>query len=546
MRVLLVKTVRSSAVPGNPDVVAYFTDQAIRPPAPGTMLDGDAVGNVVFEDRVLVVPTLSRELAGDLTSLTAGVGVGQLELANGDGALDATRGDVWRAIKVWLWDDKTPLATALFLFSADCGRAEYLVSTSRPRRVIVSLTDVMARLDRPLSANLYAGTNNGTTILYEGSGSGIARTPKPWLVGDMESVSGGVDCPPPHIPGVQVNGPTLTYQLHDGPIEDAVEVLDRGIASGLDYEGDFIGTSFDTAVLPAASYCIASDRGLVKITTGLIGPISFGARRSVALPNPYTGSSSEPAAPGRCVADVMAFAATSGGAKGTLTFNALQLRAALGDVGPCGWYYGAPINVREAVAPLTRAGGGVLAARRDGSFMAVAVRPPKAVADIIVSPDVIVAISQSETTTAPVGQVRIGWGNIWTTFEGSALAPSAANTEAASALREQWRYAVADNATTKARAVDWRAITIETALRSKVAAEALAATLLGVFGLRADGQAKRTWIVTLEASAANLARDLGDTVRLILPDIGLDERMILVGERLCSPRRDLIQWIVWG
>lgn len=544
-KVLLIRTRRTDGTAsGAPEIVSWYSDTAVPPAPPGTVLDGFGLGGQVIEDRVLASPTLVREIAGDIASLSAGSGVGILTLANADGALDGTRAHVWRDIRVWLWDQSTSVSTAFFLFAADCGRGEHVISNKQPKRVTIPLADAMGRLDRPLTPTNYAGTNNGTTNLYEGDSGGIAGQPKPWQVGDLDLATGAIDGPLAHLPAVIVNGARRTYQLHNGPV-DLIEVFDRGAPSGLAFDGDYVGSAFDARVLPSASFCTDLARGLVKITDGLVGQVSFGARRATPLPVPY-GSVTEAVAPGRAIGDILTLAALSGGAKGVIIFDALQLRNALGPIGPTGWWYADVTSVREAVAPFARAGGGVLAARRDGSFFCAAIKPAKAVADITLDALNIINLEVAETAGAPVGEVRLGWGRLWATFDNQELAPSLRSSADAARLSTSWRWAVARDTNTIERAVDWRSVTIETALRSRSIADTIAGQLLSAFGLRADGQARRSWTVTLEVSAALLARDLGDTVRLMVPSQMIDERLILVGERLCSPRAGLVEWTLWG
>jgi hypothetical protein len=545
MKRVLARTRRTAgAGAGAPTITQWFADAPTRPPPPGATLGGEAVGGVVIEDRILATPALSRELAADPATLTAGWGAGALELANGDGQLDAALGHVWRDVAVWLWDDAVGgIETAIALYSADCGRAEHLSSTARPKRVVIPLSDAMARLDRDLIANRHTGANNGTSVLYEGEAGTIAGLPKPWLVGDMDTAAGGPGCPAAHLPGRRVNGPARVWQLHDGAVEAGVEVMDRGAPSGLAFDGDFAGAAFDARTPPPASFATDRARGLVKLVDGLIGPVTFGAVRRAALPASPGAAAS--AAPGRCLADVLAVASPSGGAKSALTFDATQLRDALG-AGPSGWWFDEPTSVREAAGVFARSGGGVLAATRDGSLFAALLAAPAAVPAHTIEAIDIVSIAPAEAAPAPVGEVRVGWGRLWTTIADADLAPSLRATADAARLSETWRWARATDAATQARAPDWRTISVETGLRSQARAEAVAAQLLGALALKASGEARRAWTVTLEIDEARLAVELGASVRLIWPDGGIDAPMLLIGEHLCAPRRDLLQWSLWG
>lgn len=542
MKSLLVRTVRQAST-GSAETVQWFADSAVRPFGPGASLSGHALGNVVIEDRVLAAPTLARELAGDLATLSPGIGLGALELANADGALDAALDDIWRSVAVWLWDMDRPLAEAVFVFSADCGRVDEAFGEGRPRRLVVPLSDAMSRLDRPLQGSLFAGANNGTTILHEGRAGGIKGQPKPILVGDLATSQGGCG----HLPGVPVSDDALTFLIHEryaGDPDNAglLEVFDRGAPSGLAFDGNYqTPGALEARVLPAASFCTDRKRGLVKITQGLVGPVAFGGAVALGFLGPDGGPWQW------CLAKVLAQAGTSGGAKANVAAWAPpppNVDAAF--IGPrVGWWFDAAISVREAAAVLCRSAGAVLAPSRSGVLAPVVLAPPVAIPAITLAAHDIVALGTDAKAPSPVGEVSVGWGRLWTTYQGDELAPALRGTPDEARLAAQWRWSVAEDASTKAKAADWRTVRLETALREEADAQALGAQLLALFGLGAGG-ARRVWRVTLEMTAARLAVDLGATVRLAAPGLGVDGDFILLGEALCQPRRDLMVWSLFG
>lgn len=543
--ITIVRTTRSQYSGGGPvKITQWFTDTAMAPPAPGAILGAApntaAVGNVVMEDRLIEAPQMMRELSSDLLSLGGGGGAGTLVLSNFDGGLNDVVTPIWNDVKVWLWDDALPLTSALFLFGADCGRAEYLPATARPARIAIPLIDAMTRLDRPLLGTLYAGTNNGTSILYEGEKGGIAGRPKPVAIGDLNSATSGPNCPSAHVPAVSVNGYTRTFQLYDGlGTLGGMEVFDRGGPAGLAYDGNLSGPAFDARILPAASYCTDFGRGLIKITDGLIGPISFGCRGEAQYPDPVGAVGS---APGRCLAELFLVANQSGGVR-AIPFDATALGLAM-PIGPCGWWFDSAVSVREAASLFARAGGAALASKRDGKVMAVAMAYPSGPAALSLVESDLVSITTPDTSPVPVGEVRVGWGHIWTTFEGQDLVPSLRSTPDAERLRGEWRFAVAGGPTSvsASRSPDWRSVTLETALRCEAAAQAVADRLLLAF----SQVGQRMWTVGVMVSAETLAVELGAIIYVDAPSARLSRNLLLVGEKLGGARADVMEWTLWG
>jgi hypothetical protein len=168
------------------------------------------------------------------------------------------------------------------------------------------------------------------------------------------------------------------------------------------------------------------------------------------------------------------------------------------------------------------------------------------VADVAIAADQVVALAPDDTAPLPVGEVRVGWGRIWTTFAGTSLAPALVGTTSQERLASEYRWAKAADARVKARLPStWRTVEIQTALRNEADAIALANSLMALFGLRLDGRPRLGWRVTVERSLA-LSAQLGQAVRLTYPPKAIDDTFLLIGEELLRPRRDQAIWTLWG
>jgi hypothetical protein len=88
-------------------------------------------------------------------------------------------------------------------------------------------------------------------------------------------------------------------------------------------------------------------------------------------------------------------------------------------------------------------------------------------------------------------------------------------------------------------------VTLQTALRSKADAEALAALIKVLFALKDDGRPRRFWRLTVPLETA-LACTLGETVQVTYPRRGLAGNYLLVGEEPLRPRRNQAVMTVWG
>ncbi|CAN5643386.1 hypothetical protein BH10PSE5_BH10PSE5_19560 [soil metagenome] len=504
--------------PAGASVTLRFSDRAIRPFPPS---DPD-VANLSWDDRLAEAPTFRRALFGDLETLAPAVGAGALTLKNADGGLDAYQGYAFNELRVYRWTEGTTFAAAQRLLKGLCILPAFDSRSSQAATVRVDLYDYRAEQTRDVPTALYAGTNDGVTIFYEGYPDGLKNRVRPQALGDLTDA---------HLPPVQVNAGQYVFQLHDGLTQGSEAIFDGGAAAGYADQGDKANATFDATTPSAASYITNLARGLVKINGSPVKGLTFGCKGDA------TGSYVETAGP--IAARLLALAGVPAGRIGASV-------AALADAAVVGVYAGDASPAWDLIAWTVR---GVLTAilpDRNGVYQAVTFAAPKPVADVTIAFDQVLNLEPDEASALPIGEIRVGWGRIWTTFSSGELKDSVRSTAAAERLADQYRWAKDEEATVKARFPRaWRTLTIETALRQEAAAIALVAKLKALFGLRADGTPRQMWRVTVR-DGDGLTADLGATARLIYPPRGIDRNFVLVAEEPMRPRRDQAVWTLWG
>ena len=505
--------------PAGVAAVLRFSDRAIAPFPP---TDPDRP-NAQFDDRLVEPPTLRRALFDDLASLSAGLGVGAMRLSNADRKLSPYKAWSWGEARVWRWQTGTPFSAAIQVLQGLTATPGFTPSGKAASQVTVPLYDYRAELEGPLQSDLYAGTNGAPGVLYEGEADGLKGRVKPLAYGRLEGA---------HLPAPQVNAAVLGHQLHDGLVQGSVEIFDRGDAAGFADQGALVGAAFDAFTPSPASWCRDLGRGLVKINGSAAGVLSFGCRGDA------TGGYVETT--GGVLSRLLAKAGVPPARIGASV-------AALASSAPIGAWFGETTSARDAVAWVTRSAPAALLPDRQGVWTAMMVTPPALVADHALGEDEIIDMEADETAPPPVGEIRVGYGRIWTTFNGSEIAPALRGTSAEARLASEYRWATVVDDAAKARFPrTWRTLELTTALREEADALALATTLKGLFGLRPDGKARQVWRATIELTPARLALPLGATVAVDYPPNDIDDHFILLGEEPMRPRRDQVLWSLWG
>jgi hypothetical protein len=495
-----------------------FSDRSIPPFPPSDPTHA----NLTWDERLVEPPTIRRALFDDLASLSPGLTLGALRLANADRGLDLYQGHAWGEARIWRWSEGTEFGDAASIMTGLTTTPAYSLSGGRPGQVSVGFFDYRSELEGSLQTHLLAGTN-GTGSLYEGDADGLKGRPVPLALGRLDDA---------HLPAPQVNAAALAYQLNDGQISGPVAIFDRGDAAGFADQGALVGSAFDAFTPAPASWVRDLSRGLLKINGDPVGTLTFGCRGDSA------GGYVETTGP--VLARLLARAGVPPGRIGA---------SVAGFIAPAivGAWFSDPIAGREAVGWVARSASAALLPDRLGVWNAVKLAPPAGVEHHTIGADEVVDIEADETAPEPVGEVQIGWGRIWTTFKGNDLAPALRGTSTESRLAEEYRWAIVEDAVAKARFPrTWRTLKISTALRTETDALALAAELKALFGLRPDGRRRNTWRVQLELTPERLTVDLGKTIRLTYPEAGIDDRFVLLAEEPMRPRRDLCTWTLWG
>lgn len=490
-----------------------FADRAIRPMAPTDPLRA----NVVWDARLAAAPVIRRALVEDMATLSAGWGVGQLQLLNSDRALDVYRTYSWGDVRVYRWLEGAAFSSAVRLFAGTAAAPVNDRSAQRSSPVSAGFADPRVELDQPLQVNLYGGTGG-----YEGPAELKGRA-KPLAFGDLTDA---------HIPAPKVDIAKGAYQLHDGAIDGLTAIWDRGDDAGLISDGDKSGAAFDAWAPAAAHYVTDKARGLYRANTAPVGTVTFGLRGD-ATPG-YVST------PGPILARLLTrlgvpagrIAASVAGLASTATIGVFDQSGAQG---------------RDIVQWVARSAPAALLPGRDGVWGAIPIAVPKPAADYSIDQYDVVDLTEDPSAPLPAGIIRVGWGRIWTQFRAEDVAPAIRGTAAAARLEAEYRYAQVEDAAAKARGPGaWRTLTLETALRGEADALALAATLKTLFGLRPDGAARAQWTVVVPLTDATLAIPLGATIRLTYPARSIDDRFVLLAEEPLRPRRDLITWTLWG
>jgi hypothetical protein len=486
-----------------------FSDRAMRPFPPSDTQRA----NLPWSDRLVKAPSIRRAILEDFSTLTAGWGVGAKQLANGDGALDQYEGHAWGEIRVIRHVAGETFAQGLRIFT---GRAAQPSYASRSPRASASFYDYRVDLDPAQQPTKYLGA--GT---YEGSADDLKGQAKPLAYGDLTDA---------HLPAPRVNTAVNAYQLHDGALAVIPTVYDGGANAGLISDGAVSSAAFDAAT-PAAAHQVADlSRGLVKFNAAPVRQVTLGGQ----------GEAGVAAQVGPILKRLLGRVGVPAGRVGA-SFDALAAAA------PIGVWTQDGANARDVVQWVARSAAAAMVPDRSGKWEVMALAPPAGVATFTLGAYDTVSVEPDETAEQPVGEVRVGWGRVWTTFKASDLAPALKGTATEGRLASEYRYAVTEDAAAKALGSGaWRTLQIDTALRQEADALALGATLKTMFGLRPDGRPRRQWSVQLALTSAALAVGLGSTVRLVHPPRGIDQLYVLIAEQPLEPRRDLITWTLWG
>ncbi len=510
-----------------------FSDRAMFPMSPADVDRAD----VAWDERLVEPPSLKRTLFDDLQSLSPGLGVGVMTLANADRGLDAYQAHVWGEVRVWRWIYGAPFGEAKALMRGPAaGTPGYDAQAGRAGRVRLTLYDYRLELERPVQSIAFSGANDDVASIYYEGDAGLKGKLKPLAYGRLDDAQ---------IPAPLVNGYKQAYLIHDGPMQGLavasptakIEVLDRGMNAGIGSAGDdtslFTDTFFDEVQPGPVVQYTQLRRGLTKFTGALVGSVTFGCRGD-ATGGVYVET------PGPIIARLL----------GRVGVPPERIGASLtagGSAAVVGAYVQDSQSLGDLVGWLARSAPMAALPDRQGVWQRVDLAPVEAEPSFIIDGGDVLNLEADDVDAVVAGEFTVGWGRIWTTFRRESVATELLGTAEETRLATEYRYLNDEDAALKARfPAGWRKVRLDTALRLEADAQTLLDTLKALFGLRADGLPRRRWRVTQEMTDAALDVALGATVQLTAPQFGVDDRFLLIGEELLRPRRDQIIWTLWG
>lgn len=485
-----------------------------------------------YYDERLTQPILigRHAFAEGATSGRSSAAVGEIVLANGDGALDALAdyGFDGRALRVLAGEPDAAYGTFTVVQVATMEQVELGWSEVRVR-----LRDRQAELSVPVQSTRYAGTNALPAGL-EGVATDIQGQPKPLTLGEALRV-----------PAPQVNTDRLIHQVHDGAVHDipAVYVGAVALSRGVDYASQ---ADMEANVPAAGQYRVWLGGGCFRLGTAPDGAVAADVQGDAA--GGYVATA----------AGIMRRLVTGPGgiAAGDLVdgdFTALDVAAPA----TVGIYISSDRTVAEVLDDIAASVGAwwtfdVLGRFRTGRLVApagdaVAVLAPLSVLDAVDTDtfDLIAlerVASADEGRGLPVWRVVVEYAKSYTVVslgEASSSAPAAETNFVARELRG----VTASDASVKDKHPLAPTLTRTTCLTSQADAEAEAARLLALYKVRRD-----TWRATIpfDAAAATVL-DLGALVTLKASRLGLGAgRLVVILGLTVDAAAGTAELILWG
>lgn len=279
----------------------------------------------------------------------ASMGFGDIELIN-TGELDAWLGYVWsnRPVRVYVGDARWPRADFRQIFD---GTIDDLGSRDR-NALNLKLRDKLQRLNTPMTGNKLGGTSANKDRL------------RPLCFGECHNIEPLLTDPA-----------TLTYQIHDGPIERIIEVRDNGVPVA--FTGNLSAGTFALAANPAG-----------VITASVQGSKAGGIyRNSIAALVRYIVTTYGKATDRFTAGDI-----------DTANFTAFESA----NPQPVGLYLAERTNVLDACAQLAGSVGAQLVMSREGLLRLLRIALPAPGAPLAVGPEQIEQHSLRVASRPPV------------------------------------------------------------------------------------------------------------------------------------------------
>ncbi|UJX42967.1 hypothetical protein K9F62_09935 [Desulfovibrio sp. JY] len=367
-------------------------------------------------------------------------------------------------------------------------------------RAILNIRDRRAELEKPIQANLYAGTDSGPDGV-EGDDN---------LKGDEKPLCYGHCC---NAPTTKVNASTLIYQIHDGPVAAIEAVYDKGLP--LTATQDYADVaSLQAATFSAGQFATCLSAGMFRLWAKPAGAVTADVRGDAS--GGYVST----------VAGIMERILRTRAGYGSTDLSAADFAALAAanpaEVGLC-IDAGDGADMDQVLDDLARSIGawwtldrfGVV---RVGRFEAPAGEPVATLTEVeILAGDGggVEQIPANDTGNGvPVHRVSLTYGRNWSVQDDNDLA-GAVEDDRRAWLAEKTRTVVAEDAAVLDIHPLSPAIDIDTLLVEAAAANNEADRLLALYKVR-----RQRFRVRLRPRYG-LPLSLGNVVRLTLPRFGL-------------------------
>lgn len=471
----------------------------------------DTPADTLYLPRI-TEPILLRRVSSEAGGNGA-LSVGDLKLANGDGALDALVGYAYagRPVTVKLVQQGAALSTAVTLFTGVMEQPLFDWQTDGGAFVF-RVRDKTFAIEQPLQANKYGGTN----ALPSGvdGGAELKGKFKPRLFGQCFN-----------LPAPCVNTTRLIYQVSDGAVADVTGVYDLGAA--LSKGADYASQADMEATSPSAGqYRVWKAGGMFRIGSIPAGLVTADAIEGSGAAN-YPGS----------VASRVLVAA---GVSLANVVNASVIDTAFPY--PVG-YWCPPerdVSANEVLRAILDSIGAFYAVDVSGKFRFGVMTTPAATSVLTLNADNIIRMvrqpGRDDAKGIPAYSINLGYARYWsvqTTFAGAVSEAVRAD------LRQEYRTVSATDTAIQTQYPAAAQLTLNTALASSAGATAVAALRLTDRKVRRD-----RLMVTCRTSAGV---DIGDVVTIQMNRYGFNagKKFLVVGIDL-DPRIGRYNLTLWG
>lgn len=194
----------------------------------------------------------------------ANVSYGDISIDNSNGAYDAWMDYVWsnRSINIYIGDPGWPRADFTQIYSGVVSD----ISFSDRNTINISIRSIIQKLNTTLNSTKVGGTGPAKELI------------RPMIFGEVHNIT-----------PLQTDPSTLTYMVHNGPIERLIEVRDNGVplSSTSGYIADLTTGTFRLLAAPAGviTCSVQGEQSTVNLSTGAIvsGTWSYSVATIIAL-----------------------------------------------------------------------------------------------------------------------------------------------------------------------------------------------------------------------------------------------------------------------